>query len=332
MTLDGRPRLANPPDERLPLTLDAQEPPTADDIEQCRREFDEKPDSVQAKFNYAWILVRSNVKSNQRQGLGLLNGLALLFTVEIYKDTPTRRRECLYYLSLGEYKLGNYHQAKDYVSSLLAVEPGNTQAQTLRDRVNDKITQDGLFGMALVGVPYVSAGEWVASVIFFLVSIFGTLGLLAVIISTAAQRNNSPSTYLLLSLCVGDLLYSSSSVIFEIINLARGGWGTGAVGCHISNVIVLCACFCSVMTLFFISLERYLSVVWQIMVSMQTVSIWIVVIWLISLFISLFPLMTGIENEIVGLQTAKLICAINWVSTNPFAYAIIALCLFTLAV
>lgn len=96
-------------------------------------------------------VVRSNVKSNQRQGLGLLNGLALLFTVEIYKDTPTRRRECLYYLSLGEYKLGNYHQAKDYVSSLLAVEPGNTQAQTLRDRVNDKITQDGLFGMALVG-------------------------------------------------------------------------------------------------------------------------------------------------------------------------------------
>ena len=30
------------------------------------------------------------------------------YPLEIYKENPSRRRECLYYLALGEYKLANY--------------------------------------------------------------------------------------------------------------------------------------------------------------------------------------------------------------------------------
>lgn len=33
---------------------------------------------------------------------------------EIYRAEPARRRECLYYLALGHYKMGNYEEAKKF--------------------------------------------------------------------------------------------------------------------------------------------------------------------------------------------------------------------------
>lgn len=33
---------------------------------------------------------------------------------EIYRSEPTRRRECLYYLALGHYKMGNFDEAKSF--------------------------------------------------------------------------------------------------------------------------------------------------------------------------------------------------------------------------
>lgn len=33
---------------------------------------------------------------------------------EIYRAEPPRRRECLYYLALGHYKMGNFEEAKKF--------------------------------------------------------------------------------------------------------------------------------------------------------------------------------------------------------------------------
>lgn len=38
---------------------------------------------------------------------------------DIYRTEPTRRRECLYFLAVGHYKLGNYEEAKRYNGALL---------------------------------------------------------------------------------------------------------------------------------------------------------------------------------------------------------------------
>lgn len=43
----------------------------------------------------------------------LRNADCVLFT-DIYRSEPTRRRECLYFLAVGHYKLGNYAEAKRY--------------------------------------------------------------------------------------------------------------------------------------------------------------------------------------------------------------------------
>lgn len=37
-------------------------------------------------------------------------------TLELYREEPTRRRECLYYLALGYYKMGNFDDARKFNS------------------------------------------------------------------------------------------------------------------------------------------------------------------------------------------------------------------------
>jgi hypothetical protein len=38
--------------------------------------------------------------------------------MDLYRDDPSRRRECLYYLALGHYKLRNFDQARRFSSPL----------------------------------------------------------------------------------------------------------------------------------------------------------------------------------------------------------------------
>lgn len=77
---------------------------------------------------------------------------------DIFRQSPDRRRECLYYLALGNYKLGNYAEAKRYNDSLLDIEAGNLQAQSLSQLIEDKVAKEGLVGVAIVGGLAVAAG------------------------------------------------------------------------------------------------------------------------------------------------------------------------------
>lgn len=105
---------------------------------------------VQTKFNYAWGLVKSNARNDQQLGVQLLS--------EIFRTSPERRRECLYYLALGNYKLGNYAEARRYNDKLLETEPANLQASNLRQLVDDKVAKEGLMGVAIVSGVAVAAG------------------------------------------------------------------------------------------------------------------------------------------------------------------------------
>lgn len=63
---------------------------------------------------------------------------------EIFKDYHERRRECVYYLALGNYKLGNYAEARRYNDLLREKEPGNLQAQSLQQLIDDKVMKGGI--------------------------------------------------------------------------------------------------------------------------------------------------------------------------------------------
>ncbi|KAK5156152.1 mitochondrial membrane protein [Recurvomyces mirabilis] len=99
--------------------------------------------SLQTKFNYAWGLIKSNNRAEQQEGVRLLS--------DIFRASVERRRECLYYLALGNYKLGNYAEARRYNDSLMELEEGNMQAQSLRELIDDKVAKEGMMGMAIVG-------------------------------------------------------------------------------------------------------------------------------------------------------------------------------------
>lgn len=81
---------------------------------------------------------------------------------EIYRSDPPRRRECLYYLSLGHYKMGNFDEARRFNTLLIEREPNNLQAQSLNQLIEKGVAREGYFGMAIIGGAAAVAGIAIA--------------------------------------------------------------------------------------------------------------------------------------------------------------------------
>ena len=95
-------------------------------------------------------LIKSTSRPDQQEGVRLLS--------EIFRNSRERRRECLYYLALGNYKLGNYAEARRYNELLLELEPANLQAGSLKGLIDEKVAKEGMVGAAIVGGIVVAAG------------------------------------------------------------------------------------------------------------------------------------------------------------------------------
>ncbi|KAJ3183754.1 mitochondrial membrane protein [Geranomyces variabilis] len=143
--------------DTLPYAHEAEVSLSPEELQVLRDSYlqeGEKP-RPQTKFNYAWALVRSHSRSDQEEGIKLLH--------DIYRDLPSRRRECLYYIALGEYKLGNYRNARKYNETLLQLEARNSQAIALRTLIDEKVKSEGLVGMAIVGAAIAAVGVLTAT-------------------------------------------------------------------------------------------------------------------------------------------------------------------------
>ncbi|GAA95555.1 uncharacterized protein L969DRAFT_85244 [Mixia osmundae IAM 14324] len=129
----------------LYLQSDAAQPLSSAELAVLADQFSKERDAghlaTQTKFNYAWGLVKSTETTDVSRGVELLG--------EIYRDEPQRRRECLFYLSVGHRKLGNYEHAKRFNDLLLAKEPGNMQAKSLATLIERDVQRDGYIGMAV---------------------------------------------------------------------------------------------------------------------------------------------------------------------------------------
>jgi len=138
--------------DNLPYAADAESPLKDSELAVLRKQYESEGSfvGVQTRFNYAWGLIKSSKRSEQQLGVRLLT--------EIFRDHVERRRECLYYLALGHYRLGNYAEARRYNDILLESEPGNLQAQSLRALVDDRVAREGLLGVAIVSGVALAAG------------------------------------------------------------------------------------------------------------------------------------------------------------------------------
>ncbi|XP_004346793.2 hypothetical protein CAOG_05108 [Capsaspora owczarzaki ATCC 30864] len=95
-----------------------------------------------AKFNYAWCLVKSRFRGDNRRGIEMFQDLLA---------SGDRDRECLFFIALGYYRLGEYPNARVYVKRLLQIEPRNRQALQLDAAIDKLVSKDTLIGAAVVG-------------------------------------------------------------------------------------------------------------------------------------------------------------------------------------
>ncbi|KAJ5173418.1 Mitochondrial fission 1 protein [Penicillium capsulatum] len=144
--------MSNLPSCELTLLCTLSSPLKPAELQVLRAQYEKEGDyvGIQTKFNYAWGLIKSNTRPDQQEGVRLLS--------EIFRGAPERRRECLYYLALGNFKLGNYGEARRYNDLLLEKEPANLQAASLGSLIDDKVAKEGLMGIAIVGGLAVAAG------------------------------------------------------------------------------------------------------------------------------------------------------------------------------
>ena len=82
---------------------------------------------------------------------------------------PERKRESIYYIATSHYLDGNYSKARRVITSLIDIEPDNTQAIKLKELIESKSYKgkshllDGIVGMALVGgIAAAAAGAFYA--------------------------------------------------------------------------------------------------------------------------------------------------------------------------
>ena len=66
--------------------------------------------------------------------------VAYAIEIEIYTDAAERRRECLYFLAIGNFKIKNYSEARRFNDQLLKHEPRNDQAIALKQMIDEKVS------------------------------------------------------------------------------------------------------------------------------------------------------------------------------------------------
>ncbi|KAJ3270748.1 hypothetical protein HDV01_007440 [Terramyces sp. JEL0728] len=171
------------------------------------------------------------------------------------------------------------------------------------------------------------SGEVAGLAIHTVMGVAGAVGVLVVLFATL-PRKNSPSTMLLLSLCWADLVFCLSAVIFDLV---YGGWSSGKLGCLLDTLLVLGGCFASVLTIFAITLERYLAVMYGKILKFSEIWIMIGLIWVLSFLIATFPWYTGTYGYVLALQPGRQICTVAWWDRHPMNILMLTLCLLTLA-
>ncbi|KAI9485187.1 MAG: hypothetical protein EXX96DRAFT_475598 [Benjaminiella poitrasii] len=121
--------------DSTPIIQDAQISLSAAELEVLRRQYIKEGEyvTIQTKFNYAWGLIKSNETEHLELGIKLLT-------------------------AIGNFKISNYSEARRFNNQLLKLEPRNDQALALKQLIDEKVSTEGVIGLAIVsGVVAVGA-------------------------------------------------------------------------------------------------------------------------------------------------------------------------------
>lgn len=134
----------------FPSVREAETPLSPGEFAAIRDQYErEEPNqSLQARFNYAWALIKSANRDQQLQGLRMLEAIC--------RQEPERYDECIYYMALGYYKTGQYQEARR-----LCAGRREREVMELQKAIESKLTREGVLGMAIVaGTVAVATAFW----------------------------------------------------------------------------------------------------------------------------------------------------------------------------
>ncbi|XP_065149075.1 5-hydroxytryptamine receptor 1F [Paramisgurnus dabryanus] len=131
----------------------------------------------------------------------------------------------------------------------------------------------------------------ILAVLALLTTAMNCLVITAIIVT---RKLHHPANYLICSLAVTDLLVAILVMPFSIVYIVKESWDIGQVMCNIWLSVDVTCCTCSILHLAAIAVDRYRAITDAVEYSMKRTSlraaIMIVVVWLLSIVISLPPL------------------------------------------
>ncbi|XP_051783543.1 octopamine receptor-like [Erpetoichthys calabaricus] len=169
------------------------------------------------------------------------------------------------------------------------------------------------------GALQVASSQVAVGVLLTLIDLVTFLGNTVVFICPAVEKRLRTVTYMfIMSLAMADLLVACLVMPFSIIYEVTGMWLFGKQFCKVWISFDVMFCTASIVTLCFISLDRYCSVVtpyhYPKRMSRRRCIIMTVTIWVYSSLISFLPVMQG-WNEIPGVDfdtSSDCIFVTNW--------------------
>ncbi|KAM9486752.1 5-hydroxytryptamine receptor 1F [Clarias gariepinus] len=136
------------------------------------------------------------------------------------------------------------------------------------------------------------------SALALLTTAINSLVITAIIVT---RKLHHPANYLICSLAVTDLLVAILVMPFSIIYIMKETWVMGDVMCTIWLSVDITCCTCSILHLAAIAVDRYQAITDAVEYSRKRTSlraaITISVVWLLSILISLPPMLWGHHNK-----------------------------------
>uniref|UniRef100_A0A673FNY4 5-hydroxytryptamine receptor 1F n=2 Tax=Sinocyclocheilus rhinocerous TaxID=307959 RepID=A0A673FNY4_9TELE len=136
------------------------------------------------------------------------------------------------------------------------------------------------------------------SVLAVLTTAMNCLVITAIIVT---RKLHHPANYLICSLAVTDLLVAVLVMPFSIVYIVMNTWVMGEVMCNIWLIVDITCCTCSILHLAAIAVDRYRAITDAVEYSRKRTSlraaIMISVVWLLSIVVSLPPMLLRRQEE-----------------------------------
>ncbi|KAI8906296.1 hypothetical protein EDD86DRAFT_248589 [Gorgonomyces haynaldii] len=155
--------------------------------------------------------------------------------------------------------------------------------------------------------------EGVGSAIHAVIAVIGLALMPLVLTAVVRDFKKTPSSPIILSICLGDSFYLLISLIYGIADASSNRWYFGYIGCVVNHIVVLAACYISILSLALLTLERYMGIVHRKPMTVTHTLPIVLLIWFISFLFAFWPLLTNsVEYGIM----LSLICSFNWATQN----------------